>query len=71
MCYSDATQKLVCTTTRERYIRGTIMKRSISLTIAVLLIASLLVTPALASTVVTTPNGTWTAYPGQATSYQA
>ena len=46
------------------------MKRSISLTIAVLLIASLVVTPALASTVVTTPNGTWTAYPGQSTVYQ-
>jgi hypothetical protein len=47
------------------------MKRFISLTIAVLIAASLLVTPALASTVVTTPNGTWTAYPGQATTYQA
>lgn len=47
------------------------MKRSISLTIAVLILASLVVTPALASTVVTTPNGTWTAYPGQATTYQA
>jgi len=47
------------------------MKRSISITIAVIIVASLLVTPALASTVVTTPNGTWTAYPGQATTYQA
>lgn len=46
------------------------MKRSISLTIAVLIVASLVVTPALASTVVTTPNGSWTAYPGQATVYQ-
>jgi hypothetical protein len=46
------------------------MQRSISLTIAVLMIASLVVTPALASTVVTTPNGTWTAYPGQSASYQ-
>jgi hypothetical protein len=46
------------------------MKRTISLTIAVLLVAGLLVTPALASTV-TTPNGTWSAYPDQATSYGA
>ena len=46
------------------------MKRSISLTIAVLIVASLVVTPALASTVVTS-NGTWTAYPGQAAVYQA
>ncbi len=46
------------------------MKRSISLTIAVLLVvASLVVTPALASTIVTS-NGTWTAYPGQAAVYQ-
>ena len=42
------------------------MKRPISLTIAVLIIASLVVTPALAST-----NGTWTAYPGQSASYGA
>ena len=42
------------------------MKRSISLTFAVLIVASLLVTPVLAST-----NGTWTAYPGQSTTYQA
>ncbi|HMD82893.1 MAG TPA: hypothetical protein VKE92_16360, partial [Anaerolineales bacterium] len=47
------------------------MKRSISLTIAVLIVASLVVTPALASTVVTTPNGTWTAYPGQSTVFQS
>ena len=47
------------------------MKRSTSLTIAVLIVASLVVTPALASTVVTTPNGTWTAYPGQAAVYDA
>jgi hypothetical protein len=46
------------------------LKRTISLTIAVLLVAGLLVTPALASTV-TTPNGTWEAYPGQAASYGA
>jgi hypothetical protein len=47
------------------------MRRYFSLTIAVLVAASLLVTPALASTVVTTPNGTWTAYQGQAATYQA
>jgi len=41
------------------------MKRSINLTIAVLIAASLLVSPALAST-----NGTWTAYPGQTAIYQ-
>ena len=46
------------------------MKRLSSLTIAVLIIASLIVSPALADTVVTTTNGTWTAYPGQAASYQ-
>jgi hypothetical protein len=46
------------------------MKRSISLTIVVLFMASLFVTPALASTVVT-PNGTWAAYPGQAAVYDA
>ena len=46
------------------------MKRSIRLTIVVLIVASLVVTPALADTVVTTPNGTWTAYPGQAAVFQ-
>ncbi len=47
------------------------MKRYFSLIIAVLIVASLLVTPALADTTVTTPNGTWVAYPGQAANYQA
>ncbi len=47
------------------------MKRYFSLIIAVLIAASLLVTPALADSTVTTPNGTWVAYPGQAANYQA
>ena len=46
------------------------MNRPLILTIAVLIVASLVVTPALADTIVTTPNGTWTAYPGQAAVYQ-
>jgi len=36
-----------------------------------LLVAGLLIAPAAATTVVTTPNGSWTAYPGQSTTYQA
>jgi hypothetical protein len=47
------------------------MKRFIRITMAVLFLASLMVTPALASTVVSTPNGSWFAYPGQAETYQA
>jgi hypothetical protein len=35
-----------------------------------LLVTGLLVSPASASTIVTTPNGTWGAYPGQSTTYQ-
>jgi hypothetical protein len=46
------------------------MKRSIRLTIAVLIVASLVVTPVLADTTVTTANGTWTAYPGQSATFQ-
>ena len=46
------------------------MKRPLILTIAVLMVASMVVTPVLADTIVTTPNGTWTAYPGQAAVYQ-
>jgi hypothetical protein len=46
------------------------MKRPLILTIAVLMVASMIVTPVLADTIVTTSNGTWTAYPGQAAVYQ-
>lgn len=45
--------------------KGSIMKRSISLTIAVLIAASLLVTPALASTTVSSTQGTWYFRPDQ------
>jgi hypothetical protein len=47
------------------------MKRFISLTIAVLIVASLLVTPALASSYYPATYGRWGAYPGQSTSYGA
>src|SRR5512141_2325980 len=46
------------------------MKRFLGLALAVVFAAGLLVTPASASTNVTTPNGTWTAYPGQQAIYQ-
>lgn len=47
------------------------MKRMAMLALALLAVTSLLLAiPAAASTVVTTPNGTWTAYPGQATTYK-
>jgi hypothetical protein len=42
----------------------------VSLALAALVVAGLLVSPAAASTV-TTSNGTWTAYPGQSTTYGA
>jgi hypothetical protein len=49
------------------------MKKSfvISIGAAVLCCVASLVSTASASQVVTTPNGTWTAYPGQSTTYQA
>jgi hypothetical protein len=46
------------------------MRRLLTLSAAAVL-ALAVVLPAAASTIVTTPNGTWTAYPGQSTSYGA
>jgi hypothetical protein len=46
------------------------MKRTIILTITALVAACLLVSTALADTTVDTPNGTWSAYPGQQATYQ-
>ena len=46
------------------------MKRIILSALAALLVAGLLVSTAAADTTVTTPNGTWRAYPGQSTTYQ-
>jgi hypothetical protein len=43
---------------------------SVTLALAALVVAGLLVSQAAASTV-TTANGTWTAYPGQSTTYEA
>src|SRR6185503_8774372 len=48
---------------------GVNMKRIITSALTTLLVAGLLVSTAAASTV-TTPNGTWEAYPGQSASYQ-
>jgi hypothetical protein len=47
------------------------MKRFLSLTIAVLIVASLMVSTASASTFYPATYGTWGAYPGQSTSYGA
>jgi hypothetical protein len=48
-----------------------LLKRlSLILALGSVLVAGLLVTPASADTITTTPNGTWDAYPGQSASYQ-
>ena len=47
------------------------MKRPLILTISVLIVASLAVTPALASTFYPATYGTWAAYPGQSTTFGA
>jgi hypothetical protein len=47
------------------------MRRFLSLLSAALLLAAVPVSAVLATTTVTTVNGTWTAYPGQSTTYGA
>ncbi len=47
------------------------MKRFINLTIAVLIVAGLMVSTASASTFYPATYGTWAAYPGQSTTYGA
>jgi hypothetical protein len=48
-----------------------LLKRlSLILALGSVLVAGLLVSPASADTITTTPNGTWDAYPGQSASYQ-
>jgi len=46
------------------------MKRIIISALTALLVAGLLISTAAADTTLTTPNGTWTFYPDQSTSYQ-
>lgn len=47
------------------------MNPLIRLTLGILVVTSLMASIASADQVVTTPNGTWTAYPGQSTTYVA
>src|SRR5512139_3162335 len=47
------------------------MRRVMSILSAALLLVAVPVSTATASTTVTTDNGTWTAYPGQSTTYAA
>lgn len=57
-------------TINQKVVRNNEMKKSFILSILVLCVASL-VSIASATQVVTTPHGTWTAYPGQSATYGA